>query len=60
MVTDRQERRFLTVREAAVTLRLSENTIYRLTRSGVLESVKVGGSIRIPSKALDPVPREAA
>jgi excisionase family DNA binding protein len=45
---------FLTVKEAAATLRLSPNTVYRLTRSGVVESVKVGGSVRIPARALEP------
>jgi excisionase family DNA binding protein len=51
-------RRFLTVKEAAATLRLSENTVYRLTRSGVIESVRVGGSVRIPARALDPESKE--
>jgi excisionase family DNA binding protein len=46
--------RFLTVREAAKTLRLSENTVYRLTRAGVVESVKIGGSVRIPVRAINP------
>jgi excisionase family DNA binding protein len=45
---------FLTVKEAAVALRLSPNTVYRLTRSGIVESVKVGGSVRIPARALEP------
>ena len=38
---------FLTVKEVAAMLRVSEMTIYRLVKSGELESVKVGRSIRI-------------
>jgi excisionase family DNA binding protein len=60
MNTDKQEQRFLTVPEAAVALRLAPSTVYRLTRAGVVESVKVGGSVRIPARALEPEPREAA
>jgi excisionase family DNA binding protein len=48
---------FLTVKEAAATLRLSPNTVYRLTRAGVIESVKVGGSVRVPARALHPKER---
>jgi excisionase family DNA binding protein len=55
METGSQQHRFLTVKETAARLRLSENTVYRLTRSGVVESVKVGGSVRIPARALDPL-----
>ncbi len=46
--------RLLTVKEVAATLRLSPTTVYRLTRAGVVESVKFGGSVRIPARALDP------
>jgi excisionase family DNA binding protein len=54
MVKTAAEQGLLTVKEAAATLRLSPNTVYRLTRSGVLESFRVGGSVRIPARALDP------
>ena len=53
METGSQPQAFLTVKETAARLRLSENTVYRLTRSGVVESVKVGGSVRIPARALE-------
>ncbi len=46
--------RYLTVREAAATLRLAQSTVYRLTRTGVIESVRLGGSVRIPARALEP------
>jgi len=37
----------LTIKEAADALRVSESTIYRLMKTGVLPTVKVGGSTRI-------------
>jgi excisionase family DNA binding protein len=54
MVKTASEQELLTVKEAAATLRLSPNTVYRLTRSGVLESLRIGGSVRIPRRALEP------
>lgn len=59
MVKNVSQQGFLTVKEAAATLRLSPNTVYRLTRSGVIESVKVGGSVRVPARALNPAGRRA-
>jgi excisionase family DNA binding protein len=39
----------LKVKEVAEQLRVSQNTIYRLVRDGVLRGVRIGGSIRIRS-----------
>ena len=49
----------LTVREAAATLRVSEQTIGRLIREGGLEHLRVRDSIRIPHSALDALRRPA-
>lgn len=43
----------LTVPEAAAELRLAVKTIYRMTRSGELPSVKIGGAVRIPRADLE-------
>ena len=43
----------LTVPDVAGELRCSPRTVYQLLYDGVLESVKVRGSRRIPSSALD-------
>ena len=42
----------LTPREAALALRVSRETVYRLVRSGALPSVRVGGQLRLPRAAL--------
>lgn len=42
----------LTVPEVAESLRVSRMSVYRLVESGVLTSVRVGRSIRIPTRAL--------
>jgi len=46
------ERRWISIREAAQYLSLSEKTVYRLAGS-VLPSVKIKGSLRIDKKRLD-------
>lgn len=43
----------LTVDEAANRLRLGRSVTYRLVMSGELASVKIGGSRRVPVKALE-------
>lgn len=48
-----QEVQLLTVAEAARRLRLSPISIYRLTWSGELPSVKFGSAVRIPVDELD-------
>jgi excisionase family DNA binding protein len=45
-------RRLLTPAEAAAELRVSRETIYRWARTGMVPTVRVGGSLRIPSKLL--------
>ncbi len=39
----------MTVREVAVHLRVFRATVYRLVRSGALESIRVSNAIRIPA-----------
>lgn len=49
MTNDHQ---LLTVREAGDLMRVSRQSVYRLTVRGVIPSLKVGGARRIPLKAL--------
>jgi excisionase family DNA binding protein len=42
-----------TVRETAKELRVCEQTVYRWVRSGVLESLQLGRTIRIPRDQLE-------
>jgi excisionase family DNA binding protein len=44
---------FLTVGEVAVILRVSKMTVYRLLKSGELESIRVGRSFRVPEQAVN-------
>ena len=43
---------FMTVREVAIYLRVSRATVYRLVRSGALESARVSNAIRIPAASI--------
>ena len=43
----------LTVRELSTMLRIGINAAYRLVRSGVIHSVRVGRKYRIPRSAVD-------
>ena len=43
----------LTVRELYTMLRIGINAAYRLVRSGVIHSVRVGRQYRIPRSAVD-------
>jgi excisionase family DNA binding protein len=45
--------RFLTAKEVARHLRVSPMTVYREINDGRLGAVRVGRSIRIPTRALD-------
>ena len=45
--------RFLTVREVASVLRVSNMTVYRLIKSGELPAVRVGKSFRLREEDLD-------
>jgi excisionase family DNA binding protein len=47
LADDMTSTRFLTVREVAETLRVSNMTVYRLINSGVLPAVRVGKSFRL-------------
>jgi excisionase family DNA binding protein len=47
LADDMTSTRFLTVREVADTLRVSNMTVYRLINSGVLPAVRVGKSFRL-------------
>jgi len=42
-----------TPREAALTLNVSRETVYRMAASGQLPTVRVRGSIRVPVRALE-------
>lgn len=42
----------LTVEDVAAYLHLSRTTVYRLTWSGALRTVRVGSQVRIPASAL--------
>jgi excisionase family DNA binding protein len=56
MPTDAAPEAALTPSEAAILLRVSAATIYRLVRTGDLPSVHIAGpgsSIRIPAAAID-------
>jgi excisionase family DNA binding protein len=48
----RREGALLTVEEAAERLRLGRTFVYRLIRSGELESVKVGRLRRVPAECI--------
>jgi excisionase family DNA binding protein len=45
--SDDASRRFLTVSEVAVALRVSNMTVYRLVSSGELPAVRIGRSVRL-------------
>lgn len=44
---------FLSVAELALRLRVSRTTAYNLVRTNEVPSIRLGGSIRIPTSALD-------
>lgn len=46
-------RRLLTVPEAAVALAISRSKLYELLAAGLVRSVRIDGSRRIPVEALD-------
>lgn len=45
-------KKMFSIKEAKEVLGLSYNTVYRLTHSGTIHAVKIGGSIRIPQASL--------
>jgi len=44
---------YLTVKEAAQILKMSQSAIYRAIYRGEIPAVKVGKSVRIPARALE-------
>jgi len=52
-----QTERVLTVREAALALRVSTATVYKLCASGKLTHVRALNVIRVPERALDALRR---
>jgi len=51
---------YLTCPEVAAALRTQPSTIYRWAREGVIQSVRVGGIVRVPSAELERIAGEAA
>ena len=45
-------RGMLTVAEVASQLRISRPTAYRLAKTGVIPTVRIGGTIRVPARQL--------
>jgi excisionase family DNA binding protein len=43
----------LTCREFAQVLRVEDSTAYRWARTGIVESVRVGGTVRIPASEVE-------
>ena len=50
---DREREDYLTIREVAELLKLSERTVYRLAQSGGLPAFKAGGSWRFRRRDID-------
>ena len=50
--TNQTVRKLLTVPEVSEELRVTRGTAYRWIREGSLPAVRVGGTVRIPSKLL--------
>jgi excisionase family DNA binding protein len=50
--TDRTARTLLTVAEVSDELRVTHGTTYKWIRDGTLPAVRVGGTVRVPSKLL--------
>lgn len=46
-------RQFLTQKQTAEILQVHRSTLHRWLRAGRLESVKIGGTVRIPASALE-------
>jgi excisionase family DNA binding protein len=57
---EKQERRALSIKEAAEACNLSRATLYRLLGNGKLLTIKVRGRRLVPVSALDALMREGA
>ena len=42
-----------TVKEVAKMLRLTEKTVYKMIKTGAIQSVKIGGALRITQEVVD-------
>jgi excisionase family DNA binding protein len=60
MATNDQQRRALSIVEAARTCGLSRATLYRLISTGKLATIKVGARRLVPVTAIDALLREGA
>jgi excisionase family DNA binding protein len=49
---DLTETAFLSPAQTAVVLNVSRETVYRMIRAGQLPSIRVGGQLRVPKRAL--------
>jgi excisionase family DNA binding protein len=49
----------LTCGEVAEAMKVESSTVYRWCREGVVPSVRIGGTVRIPPAALEALLREA-
>jgi len=58
--SQKQERRALSIKEAAQTCGLSRATLYRLLSDGKLTTVKVGARRLVPVAAIDALIKEGA
>ena len=57
--TQRPNRPFLNVKEAAAALRLDESTLYRHLREGRFPGVKVGGRYLVPAAVIEQLAADA-
>lgn len=49
----KSDKRFYSIEEAAIVLRLSYSTVYRAIRAGEFPAIKVRGRYVVPAKAID-------
>jgi excisionase family DNA binding protein len=49
---DLNESAFLSPAQTAVVLNVSRETVHRMIRAGQLPSIRVGGQLRVPKRAL--------
>jgi excisionase family DNA binding protein len=59
MISDKPRRLFVKPTEAAAMLSVGRSRIYELIASGIVPSTRIGGTLRIPTEALEHLVREA-
>jgi excisionase family DNA binding protein len=59
MKSDKPRRLFVKPTEAAAMLSVGRSTIYELIASGMVPSKRIGGTLRIPTEALEGFVKEA-